>query len=50
MYPNAPGAKFDHTYYRDKDMLLVNARIGDKLKSYAVNKGLTGGTPVAPAV
>ncbi len=30
MYPNPPGAKFDHSYYRDKHMPMVKARMGDK--------------------
>src|SRR3984893_13995385 len=27
MYPNTPGARFDHGYYRDKHMPLVKARM-----------------------
>ena len=27
MYPNKPGARFDHDYYRDKHMPLVKARL-----------------------
>ena len=27
MYPNTPGARFDHEYYRDKHMPLVKARM-----------------------
>jgi uncharacterized protein (TIGR02118 family) len=49
MYPNQPGARFDHTYYRDKHMPLVKARLGDACKSYTVDKGLAGGAPGAPA-
>jgi uncharacterized protein (TIGR02118 family) len=49
MYPNTPGARFDHTYYRDKHMPLVKARMGDSCKYYTVDKGLAGGTPGAPA-
>lgn len=48
MYPNTPGARFDHAYYRDKHMPLVAARMGAQLKSYTVDKGLAGGTPDAP--
>ena len=48
MYPNTPGARFDHDYYRDKHMPLVKARMGNKLKYYTVDKGLAGGTPDAP--
>jgi uncharacterized protein (TIGR02118 family) len=49
MYPNKEGARFDHTYYRDKHMPLVKARLGDACKSYTVDKGLAGGAPGAPA-
>jgi uncharacterized protein (TIGR02118 family) len=49
LYPSAPGAKFDHAYYRDKHMPMVKARMGDKLDHYTVDMGLAGGTPGAPA-
>jgi len=49
MYPNTPGARFNHEYYRDKHMPLVKARMGDSCKYYTVDKGLGGGTPGAPA-
>src|SRR5881394_3175769 len=48
MYPNTPGARFNHEYYRDKHMPLVKARMGDACKSYTVDKGLAGGAG-APA-
>jgi uncharacterized protein (TIGR02118 family) len=48
-YPNTPGARFDHQYYCDKHMPMVKARMGDSCKSYAVEKGLAGGTPGAAA-
>lgn len=49
MYPNAPGAKFDHEYYREKHMPMVKARMGNHCKYYTVDKGLAGGAPDAPA-
>ena len=49
MYPNTPGGRFDHDYYRDKHMPLVKARMGDACKSYTVDKGMAGGVPGAPA-
>lgn len=49
MYPNTPGARFDHVYYRDQHMPLLKARMGDSCKYYTVDKGLAGGTPGAPA-
>jgi uncharacterized protein (TIGR02118 family) len=49
MYPNKPGARFDHAYYRDKHMPLLKQRMGQHLTSYTVDKGMAGGTPDAPA-
>jgi uncharacterized protein (TIGR02118 family) len=49
MYPNTPGAKFDHEYYRDKHMPLVKNRMGESCKFYTVDKGLAGGTPGSAA-
>ena len=49
MYPNTPGARFNHEYYRDQHMPMVQARMGAALKSYTVDKGLAGGAPGAPA-
>ncbi len=45
MYPNAPGARFDHDYYRDKHMPLIKKRMGAALKYYTVDKGMAGGAP-----
>ena len=49
MYPNTPAARFDHDYYRDKHMPLVQARMGPACKYYTVDKGLAGGAPNEPA-
>ena len=43
MYPNTPGARFNHEYYRDKHMPLVRARMGAACKYYTADKGLGGG-------
>ncbi len=48
MYPNTPGARFDHVYYRDKHMPLLKQRMGDACVRYTVDKGLAGGAPGAP--
>jgi uncharacterized protein (TIGR02118 family) len=48
MYPNNPGARFDHVYYRDQHMPLVKTRMGDRCKYYTVDKGLAGATPGSP--
>ncbi len=49
MYPNPPGARFDHDYYRDKHMPLVKTRLGTHCAYYTLDKGLAGGTPGVPA-
>ncbi len=49
MYANEPGARFDHDYYRDKHMALIEQRMGAHLKKYTVDKGLAGGAPGTPA-
>jgi uncharacterized protein (TIGR02118 family) len=45
MYPNKPGARFDHEYYRDKHMPLLKERMGEACLYYTVDKGLAGGAP-----
>jgi uncharacterized protein (TIGR02118 family) len=49
MYTNTPGVRFDHSYYRDRHMPLVKARMGNYCKFYTVDKGLAGGAPDQPA-
>lgn len=49
MYPNTPGARFDHAYYRDKHMPMVKAKMGEHCVRYTVDKGLAGGGPGQPA-
>jgi uncharacterized protein (TIGR02118 family) len=48
MYPNTPGARFDHAYYRDVHMPLVKTKLGSACKYYTVDKGLGGGAPGSP--
>jgi len=45
MYPNTPGTRFDHAYYRDRHMPLIKARLGDACRRYTVDQGLQGGAP-----
>ena len=49
MYPNQPGARFDHDYYRATHMPLVKERMGDNCRFYTIDRGLAGGAPDAPA-
>jgi uncharacterized protein (TIGR02118 family) len=48
MYPNNPGARFDHAYYRDQHMPLVQRLMGPACRFYTVDKGLAGGGPGDP--
>jgi uncharacterized protein (TIGR02118 family) len=48
MYPNKPGARFDHAYYRDQHMPLVQKLMGSACRFYTVDKGLAGGGPGDP--
>ncbi len=48
MYPNTPGARFDHDYYRDRHMPLVKRLMGEKCRYYTVDKGLSGAAPGTP--
>jgi len=45
MYPNEPGARFDHAYYAEKHMPMVKAKMGESCHHYTVDKGLAGGAP-----
>ena len=49
MYPNTPGARFNHEYYRSTHMPLVKSRMGANCKYYTVDKGLGGGAPGSAA-
>jgi uncharacterized protein (TIGR02118 family) len=48
LYPNSPGVRFDHDYYRDKHLPLIKSRMGAGLMYYTIDKGLAGKTPDAP--
>ncbi len=49
MYPNSPGARFDHDYYRDKQLPLIKSRMGGGLEVLHRRQGAGGGAPNAPA-
>lgn len=49
MYPNKPGVRFDHGYYRTQHLPLIKKRMGVGLQYYSIDKGLAGGAPNAPA-
>jgi uncharacterized protein (TIGR02118 family) len=48
MYPYTEGARFDHTYYREKHMPMVKARLGSACEYYTIEKGLGGREPGEP--
>src|SRR5262245_31273228 len=43
MYPNKPGMRFDHDYYRTKHLPLIKSRMGTALKYYTIDKVLADG-------
>ena len=43
MYPNKPGVRFDHDYYRTKHLPLIKSRMGAALKYYTIDKALMDG-------
>ena len=49
MYPNGPGVRFDHDYYRDKPLPLIRSRLGAALKYCAIDKRWAGETADATA-
>jgi uncharacterized protein (TIGR02118 family) len=48
-YPNSAGCKFDMNYYLAKHMPMVQQKLGAACKSIAVEQGIAGGAPGAPA-
>lgn len=48
LYPYQEGARFDHDYYRDQHMPLVQSLLGEYCRSYTVDKGIGGATPGSP--
>jgi uncharacterized protein (TIGR02118 family) len=49
LYPNGDGAKFDMSYYLASHIPMVKEKLGSACKSVAVDQGLAGGAPGAPA-
>ena len=47
LYP--PSSKFDWDYYRAMHVPLMREKLGKALKGVAVDKGVAGGQPGAPA-
>lgn len=45
MYRDISGARFDHGYYKNTHMPLVQRLLGDSCSYYTVDRGLSGGDP-----
>ncbi len=48
LYPNSEGKTFDLDYYANKHMPMVANLLGDSLKSFAIDKGISGRMPDDP--
>jgi len=48
-YPNTADGKFDMNYYLTSHMPMVKQKLGAACKSIAVEQGIAGATPGAPA-
>ena len=45
IYPDSPGATFDHAYYTSKHMPMVQRLCGPACKSIAADRGVGGAEP-----
>ncbi|WP_018157291.1 EthD family reductase [Demetria terragena] len=51
LYPRAEGARFDHDYYRNRHVPWVAEQVGEAVRSWGVERGLSdGGRGEAPFV
>ena len=49
LYPNTAGGKFDMNYYLKQHMPMVQEKLGPACKRVAVEEGIGGSAPGAPA-
>ena len=49
LYPNTAGCRFDMNYYLNRHMPMVQQKLGPACKRMAVEEGIAGGAPGAPA-
>lgn len=49
MYPTSPDARFDHAYYAEQHMPMVQDLLSGFCTHYTVDKGVAGGAPGTPA-
>jgi uncharacterized protein (TIGR02118 family) len=45
LYPYQENARFDHDYYRDTHLPLVSTLMGEGLRKFTIDKGVSGGLP-----
>ncbi|MDT0607191.1 EthD family reductase [Croceitalea rosinachiae] len=48
LYPNGEDKTFDMDYYSNKHMPMLKTLMGDSLKFYEIDKGISGRTPDEP--
>ena len=48
LYPNSEGKAFDMDYYSNTHMPMVASLLGDAMKHYSIDKGISGRTPDEP--
>ena len=49
LYPNGANSNFDMNYYLTKHIPMVKQKLGSACKNVAVEEGIAGGAPGAPA-
>jgi uncharacterized protein (TIGR02118 family) len=49
LYPNGTNSNFDMNYYLTKHIPMVKQKLGTACKNVAVEEGIAGGAPGAPA-
>jgi uncharacterized protein (TIGR02118 family) len=49
LYPNGANSNFDMNYYLTKHIPMVKEKLGSACKNIAVEEGIAGGAPGAPA-
>ena len=49
LYPNGADSNFDMNYYLTKHIPMVKEKLGTACKNIAVEEGIAGGAPGAPA-
>ncbi|MEQ8714348.1 MAG: EthD family reductase [Cyclobacteriaceae bacterium] len=48
LYPNGDGKTFDMDYYANKHMPMVATLLGESMKFFAIDEGVSGRTPDEP--